>query len=339
MEDKIENPKEEHTISNTREETVSLGTLTIKSPMGIGTWSWGNKDFGYGTYDSSFTDESIKDAFSYVHENGLINFWDTAEVYGMGKSEELLGACIKNYAAKSGTVVATKFLPVPWRITKGSMRSALVASLKRLQLDSVDLYQVHGPAYSLRSMETWADALAELVKDGLIKAVGVSNCNVEQMRRTHKALLQHNIPLASNQIEFSLLRTNPEHNGLLKTCKELGVAVLAYSPLAMGRLTGKYSKDNPPKGNRKFSNFPMEKIEPLLDTLREIAAKRQKTVPQVAINWCICKGTIPLVGVKNRKQAEENIQALGWRLTEEEVVQLDKHTMQSGWSWWQNDTR
>jgi len=185
----------------------------------------------------------------------------------------------------------------------------------------------------------WAEALAGAVKDGLVKSVGVSNYNADQVRRTHAVLAKHGIPLASNQIEFSLIRSNPMTNGLIKTCKELNVRIIAYSPLAMGRLTGKYSKENPPKGNRKFSKFSMEELEPLLEKLREIAKAHNKTVSQVSINWCICKETIPIVGIKNKQQAEDNLGALGWRLTEQEVADLDKFTKQSKWSMWQNDGR
>jgi len=320
------------------DEPVKLGPITIASPIGIGTWAWGDqRTWGFGSYDTSFNEKTVEEAFEFLASNGLINFWDTAEVYGGGKSEQILGNCLSKYKDLKTPVIATKFLPTPLKFTQESLKNALKNSLKRLQLESVDLYQVHGLAPSLRSAETWAEALASCVKEKLVKAVGVSNYSIDQLKRTHAVLAKYDIPLASNQIEFSLLRNNAEVNGMLKTCKELGVTVIAYSPLAMGRLSGKYSKTNPPKGNRRFSNYSMEEIEPLLEKLREIGKVHDKTSAQVALNWCICKGTIPIVGVKNRQQAEENMKALGWRLNEEEVAQLDKFTRQSGFSLWQQD--
>jgi aryl-alcohol dehydrogenase-like predicted oxidoreductase len=154
--------------------------------------------------------------------------------------------------------------------------------------------------------------------------VGVSNYSEREMRAIHAALARRGIPLASNQIEYSLLRTDPERKGLLRACAELGVIVLAYSPLGQGRLTGKYSAQNPPPGKRNFSAYPMEEIEPLVAALREIGARHGgKTPAQVALNWLMCKGTIPIPGAKNGAQAEQNAGALGWRLTADEVAQLD----------------
>jgi aryl-alcohol dehydrogenase-like predicted oxidoreductase len=170
-----------------------------------------------------------------------------------------------------------------------------------------------------------AAALAAPYKAGLIKAVGVSNYSEGELRAIHAALATHGIPLATNQVEYSLLRTMPESNGLLRACRELGVTLLAYSPLAMGRLTGKYSQANPPPGKRNFSAFPMAEIEPVIAELRSCgAAHGGKTPAQVALNWLICKGAVPIPGAKNAAQAEQNAGALGWRLTADEVAALDR---------------
>ena len=169
-----------------------------------------------------------------------------------------------------------------------------------------------------------ADALARAHQAGLVKAVGVSNYSEREMRAIHAALARHGIPLATNQIEYSLLRTMPESSGLLRACTELGVVVLAYSPLGQGRLTGKYTAANPPPGRRNFSSFPMTEIDPLVAELRRIGERHHgKTPAQVALNWIICKGAIPIPGAKNREQAEQNAGALGWRLTDDEVRAFD----------------
>jgi len=201
---------------------------------------------------------------------------------------------------------------------------ALRASLERLQMPAVHLYQVHGPI-SLRSHAAMAAALAGVFRAGLVKAVGVSNYSEKEIRAIHAELAKHGVPLASNQIEFSLLRTMPESSGLLRACKELGVVVLAYSPLGQGRLTGKYSASNPPPGKRNFSDYPMAEIDPLIAELRRMGERYgAKTPSQVALNWVICKGAVPIPGAKNRQQAEQNAGALGWRLSAEDVEALDR---------------
>jgi len=258
--------------------------------------------------------------------------------YGKGKSEEILGRAIKNrkeQGKNDNIIVASKFIPLPWRFTQGSFHSALSETLKRTALPYLDLYQIHGPAFSVRRVETWAEAMADAHQKGLIKAIGVSNYNADQVRRTHKILSGKGIQLATNQVEFSLLRNNPERNGLLATCKELGVTLIAYSPLGMGRLTGKYSKDNPPPSDRRFGKTNIEVLQNLTNVLKEIGDKHGKTCAQVALNWCICKETIPIVGVKNEKQVEENLGAIGWRLSKEEVEILDKVSQSQPSNIWQ----
>jgi len=268
--------------------------------LGIGTWAWGDQSvWGYNTYDSNLTQNHLESAYKKCLELGL-DFFDTAESYGSGLSEQFLGTFMKNSPSKK-PIIATKFLPLPKRIFASTFPEALDGSLKRLQLDSVDLYQVHGPGVSTRSVEVWAHQMGEAAKKNKIKAVGVSNYTASQMKRTQAILNQYGISLATNQVEYSLLRNDPETNGVLAACKELGVTLLAYSPLAMGRLTGKYNSTNLPKGRRTFAQHSMAEIEPIVEKLREIGKKHDKTPSQVALNWVICKGAIPLCGVKNEK--------------------------------------
>jgi aryl-alcohol dehydrogenase-like predicted oxidoreductase len=188
----------------------------------------------------------------------------------------------------------------------------------------VHLYQIHGPI-SLRSHRAMAAALAVPYRAGLVKAIGVSNYSEREMRALHGELAKLGIPLASNQIEYSLLRTMPETNGLLRACRELGVVVLAYSPLAQGRLTGKYSANTPPPGSRQFSDYPMQEIEPVVAELRRVGERYGGKAPaQVALNWLICKGAVPIPGAKNAAQAEQNAGALSWRLSDDDVRALDR---------------
>jgi aryl-alcohol dehydrogenase-like predicted oxidoreductase len=169
-----------------------------------------------------------------------------------------------------------------------------------------------------------ADALAAAHQAGLVKAVGVSNYSAKETRAISDALVRSGLRLATNQIEFSLLRRSPETGGLLATCSELDVLPLAYSPIGQGRLTGKYSAAKPPPGKRNFSNHPMEQVDVVVAELRRIGeANGGRSPGQVALNWVMAKGAVPIPGAKSRQQAEENAGALGWRMDDGDLALLD----------------
>jgi aryl-alcohol dehydrogenase-like predicted oxidoreductase len=301
---------------------LRLGATDILvSPMGVGAWSWGDRFFwGYG---QEYSEEDVKAAIEVSLAEG-INFFDTAEVYGRGHSELLVG----KYLAKSSQspVIATKAFPYPWRIHKSQVVRALRGSLRRLDAPLVDLYQVHWP-YSLMSVENWAEGLADAVQQGLTRAIGVSNYNRVQMRRSHGALSRRGLPLASNQVVYSLLNRRVEKNGLLNMCRDLEVSLIAYSPLAQGLLTGKYTSSRPMQGvrARRYSARLTNQVQPLVQLMREIGQEHGgKTPSQVALNWVMCKGAIPIPGAKNLAQAQENAGALGWSLSADEVARLDQ---------------
>ena len=298
---------------------VSLGRTSLQvSPLGVGAWAWGDSLFwNYG--DGSYTDEDIRAAFAASLEAGL-NLFDTAETYGAGRSEEILGQLA--LAREEAPVIASKFLPYPWRLRRESLLRALRESLRRL--GQVDLYQVHWPLPPI-SIESWMEAMADAVEAGLIRSVGVSNYGEEQMRRAHAALARRGIPLASNQVEYSLLNRAPERNGVLDACRELGVSLIAYSPLAQGLLTGKYTPETPPAGFRGLRyRKQLAALPPLIALMSDIGEGHGgKTPAQVALNWALSQETIPIPGAKNARQARENAGALGWRLTAEEIVALN----------------
>jgi aryl-alcohol dehydrogenase-like predicted oxidoreductase len=288
--------------------------------MGLGAWSWGDRIVW--NYGRGYTDVDIEQAFLVTLEAG-INFIDTAEVYGQGRSERLVGEFIKK--SQKSVIVASKFFPFPWRLRTRDLINALKNSLERLGLERLDLYQIHWP-FPPRSVDTWAEALSQAYKLGLTKSVGVSNYDQNQMQSAYTVLAKHNIPLASNQVEYNLLNRKIEKNGLLARCQELGVRVIAYSPIAMGILTGKYTPGNPPPGTRgrKYAG-QIKEIQPLLKLMTEIGQDfGGKTPAQIAINWVICKGALPIPGAKNARQAEINVGASGWRLTPEQVKALDE---------------
>ncbi len=301
------------------------GSDVAVSPLGVGTWAWGDKGtWGMGGYDSSYSEATIREAWDACVEAGITLF-DTAEVYGGGESERIIGRLLaREPSVRSKVAIATKFMPMPWKlaVTSALVRSAK-ASLGRLGIDAIDLYQIHGPI-SLRSHSALADALAAAHAQGLIKAIGVSNYSVKETRSTDAALRQRGLRLATNQIEFSLLRSMPEKVGLLECCRELGVIPLAYSPIGQGRLTGKFSVDNPPPKARDFSAHPMEEVDKVVGVLRRIGtAHGERTPSQVALAWIIAKGAVPIPGAKSAKQAIDNAGALGWRLDDAELAELD----------------
>jgi aryl-alcohol dehydrogenase-like predicted oxidoreductase len=288
--------------------------------MGLGAWQWGDRvvwQYGHG-----YGDAEVQQAFLASLNEG-IRFIDTAEIYGNGRSERLLGQFLKE--TDQPVLIATKFLPFPWRFGKGALRSALKGSLTRLGVESVDLYQIHWPT-PLMSTDTMMEGLAECVKSGLTRTAGVSNFGQSQMLAAYSSLARHNIPLASNQVHYSLLNRTVEKNGILARCKELGIRLVAYSPIEKGLLSGKYGVDSPPPGarGRNYTNL-LPKIAPLLKLMTEIGQDHGgKSNSQVALNWVICKGALPIPGAKNAEQAQENAGALGWRLTDEESARLDE---------------
>ena len=300
------------------------GTSLHVPAMGVGTWSWGDsKTWGMGSYDSSLTEDTIREAWATSIDAGA-TFFDTAEVYGDGESERIIGRLLADDPERAAKVqIATKFMPMPWKLNvRSALLSSLRASLERLGLERVDLYQIHGPI-SLRGHSALADALAAAHQEGLVRTVGVSNYSVRETRSIDAQLRKRGLRLATNQIEFSLLRRSPETSGLLATCRELGVVPLAYSPLGMGRLTGKYSASNPPPNQRQFSNHPMEVVDAVVAELRRIGEVVGKTPSQVALGWIIAKGAIPIPGAKNGAQAADNAGALGWSLGDDQVAALD----------------
>jgi aryl-alcohol dehydrogenase-like predicted oxidoreductase len=278
-----------------------------------------------GGYDTDLTRDSIRQAWEASIDAGVTLF-DTAEVYGGGESERIIGGLLSSDPGRAArVVVATKFMPSPWKLqVRVALMASLRASLDRLGVPSVGLYQIHGPI-SLRSHSALADALATAHQAGLVQAVGVSNYSVKETLAMAAALEQRGMKLATNQIEFSLLRRSPETGGLLAACRDAGVLPLAYSPIGQGRLTGKYSVAHPPPGKRNFSNHPMEVVDGVVAELRSIGDKHGGKLPsQVALNWVMAKGAVPIPGAKNQKQAEENAGALGWSVDDDDLDRLDR---------------
>ncbi|MGB3769438.1 MAG: aldo/keto reductase [Phormidesmis sp.] len=312
--------------TSTASQTVTLGPKGPEVPaLGLGTWSWGDSLFWQ--YGGGYGVEDVRAAYKASLAAG-VNFLDTAEVYGLGESEKLIGQFMKE--GGEPVITATKYMPLPWRFSGQAVADALTDSLKRLKLASVDLYQVHMPFDFFMSQKTLMNALADEVEQGRIKTIGVSNYSAKQMREAHSLLAARGVSLAVNQVQYSLLHRNIETNGVFEAAQNLEMTILAYSPLAQGLLTGKYTvgSDRTPTGARKldpkFSKKGLQKIEPVLAALQSVGDAHGKTQVQVALNWLIGKGNvIPIPGAKNAKQAEQNAGALGWEMTEAECEQLN----------------
>lgn len=301
-------------MEGTTESPVALGKTEVRvSPVGVGTNSWGAK---------GGADPRKLDTFNALLDAGITLF-DTAELYTGTASERTIGECLR--ASGRTPVIVTKFFPFPWRLSGRRLRDALKQSLNRLGIPTMDVYLLHYPLGPI-SLETWVGALAEEVHAGHARAVGISNCNADQVRRAHAVLKERGLPLACNEIELSLLKRAPLENGLLDVCAELGVSVVAYRPLAQGMLSGKYSAETPPRGMRSllYGRRRLVAMKPLLESLRSIGGRHGKTPSQVALNWVICKGALPIPGAKDANQARENAGAMGWRLSAEEVRELDQ---------------
>ncbi len=313
----------------TNVETITLGKNgPVVTPLCLGTWAWGDKLFW--NYGDGYGVEQLKEAFTSALEAG-ITFFDTAEIYGLGTSEEFLGQFLQQ--TQQPVQIATKFGPLPWRFTGQSVSDALTESLKRLQLDRIALYQVHWPFTFFLSQETLMNALADEVQRGRIGAVGVSNYSAAQMREAQQILAARGVPLAVNQVRYSLLSRQIESQGILDTARELGVTILAYSPLAQGLLTGKYTsnRSETPTGARRidprFNKEGLQKISPVISLLQQFGEKYDRTPAQVALNWLIAQGNvIPIAGVKTAQQVKQNAGALGWKLSDAEISELEQVT-------------
>ena len=297
--------------------------------MGCGTWAWGNRLL-WG-YDESM-DTELQEVFNLCVSSGVTLF-DTGDSYGTGKlngqSEKLLGKFDREYtgANKDKICLATKLAAYPWRLTPKSMVEAGKASIQRM--GRVDLAQMHWSTanYFPWQEEQLLDGLGDLYEQGLIKGVGLSNYGTKRLKRIHAKFSRRSIPIATLQVQYSLLSTYAVTElGIKETCDELGIKLIAYSPLCLGILTGKYTDSTTyPKGLRNllFRRLVPE-AKPLLDCIRAIAQYHNKTMSQVAINWCIAKGAIPIPGAKKIEQAKENIAAKDWLLDPGEVAELDR---------------
>lgn len=305
--------------SDLRVSQLGVGAMTWGDPSGLARWSPAKLAYG-GAHGF----EGEKQALEASVAAG-VTFFDTAAMYSGGASERRLGELARGKAL----LIATKFPPNLFPHAE-DMPQALDASLARLARSSVDLYQHHFPSRRV-SIPKLMELMADAVEAGKVRAVGVSNYSAEQMRVAHAALARRGVPLASNQVEYSLLHRQPEVNGVLDACRELGITLIAYQPLASGALTGKYANGTRPTGMRRFMGYfrgkGLEAVTPVVTLLREIGTRYGKSPAQVALRWLIeQENVLPIPGAKNGKQATDNAGALSFQLTPAEIAALDQAT-------------
>ncbi len=316
--------------STTTISTRPLGkTGILVTPIGLGVMELAG---GGGLFGRAFPviPQSDKNAIIQAALDGGINWFDTAELYGSGVSERSLAEGLKAAGKHPGdVVVATKWWPL-FR-TAGNISHTIADRLRYLDNYPIDLYYVHQPM-SFSPPEAEMDAMADLVEAGKIRSVGVSNFNAERMRRAHAALQKRGLPLAANQVRYSLVDRKIETNGTLAAARELGVTITAYTPLGSGLLTGKYHKNPELLKSKSFfwrsqMQRQLEATRPLVAALEEIGLKYEATAAQVALNWVIWFNgelVVTIPGATKTKQAAENAGAMRFRLTDAELARLDE---------------
>jgi len=312
---------------------VRLGRTEIEiTPIGLGCWQFSRAHGYVGRFWDDLPAQRIREIVA-VSLQGGIDWFDTAEVYGWGRSELALAEALRANGVKPGeVVVATKWFP--FLRTARSIGRTIGDRLEALGGFPIGLHQIHAPV-SFSGVRGEMKVMARLVREGRIGSIGVSNYTAGQMRRAHAALQRDGLVLASNQVKFSLLQRKIERNGVLETAKELGVTIIAFSPLAQGILSGKYHDDpglikerpGPRKSMSAFKQSALHRTRPLIDELRAIAAAHGATPSQVALNWLtrIHGDTVVVIpGAVNVEQARENACALDLTLDADEMQRLDR---------------
>ena len=298
------------------------------SSIGLGAWSWGaSRVWGYG---KMYGRKEVEEAWWRSIELG-VNFVDTASVYGYGESERIIGDLLKR--TDEEMVIATKYFP--FHLLSRSVRGAAERSLRRLGLKEVDLYQVHWPN-PVMSLRGTMREMERLVREGKVRYIGVSNFNVKQLEAARSYLSREEV--VSNQIHYNAIFRKPEREGMVEHARREGVTIIAYSPIAMGLLTGKYNADNRPGGirrfNSRFSKRGIRQVAPFLSTLKEVGEPECHTMAQAALAWLLKDPNVVVIpGAKNPRQAEENLGAAACQMTDKEVAVIDEafHRYVPGW--------
>lgn len=308
--------------------TTLLASPPPQPTIGVGTWAWGNTVV-WG-YDPS-QDAELEATFQRCLARGLC-FFDTADSYGTGRlngrSESLLGRFAAAAQPQSPFTIATKLAPFPWRVGRGGFRGAFAASRRRLggHLDRVQLH------WSTARYAPWQEAalldgLADLVLAGEVAEVGLSNMGPRRLRWAHDRLAARGVVLRSLQVQCSLLAPQPlEPGGVAEVCRDLGIELIAYSPLALGLLSRPPGAlVAPPKGLRGVLFRRLwPAAQPLLTHMAELGRERPGGLAAVALNWCRAHGAMPIPGLRSLDQVEAAAASCSWELDINERQRLDR---------------
>jgi len=310
-----------------------LGATDIEiSPVGLGCWQFSGGKGLVGGYWKPLQQETINEIVR-VTISGGVNWVDTAEAYGWGESERAVSSALQaNHITPGGVVVATKWFPL--LRPAGSIEKTFAHRTEALEPFPIDLHQIHFPA-SISGLDKQIDAMVRLGESGRIKAVGISNFGAADMRRAHRRLSDAGMVLASNQVRYSMLDRGIERNGVLDAAKEIGVTIIAYSPLSQGILTGKYHRDaearerltGPRKMMKQFRTAGLERTRPLIEELERVASAHGASPAQVALSWTIRRhgqSVVAIPGASSEAQARSNAEAMRVELTEKELALLDE---------------
>lgn len=293
-----------------------------QTKIALGTWAWGTGAFGGDAVFGSNTDvENLTPVFEAATKVGL-NLWDTATAYGMGESERILGTLARS-VKRDEVLISTKFTPQIAEVFDNSVEKMADASIERMGCDYIDIYWIHNPM----DVERWTPGLIPLLQSGKVKRVGVSNHNIQEIKRANEILGEAGFKVSAVQNHFSLLYRSSERGGVLDYCKQNGIEFWAYMVLEQGALSGKYNKENPlpnESDRGKKYNPVLPQLEALTSEMKAIGDKYQASCSQVGIAWAIAKGTLPIIGATKERHVIEAAQAAQIELTADEVARLEE---------------
>ena len=305
-----------------------MTTNIFNKKIALGAWAWGSGFAGGDqVFGNNLTPQDLKPVFDRALEKGL-TLWDTAAVYGMGTSEEILGSFIKDQPRES-LIVSTKFTPQIAGDSEHPAQAMLNDSKQRLHIDYVDIYWIHNNA----DVNKWTPELIPLAKSGQIKHIGVSNHSLEEIKRANSILEKEGLKISAVQNHYSLLHRASEESGILDYCKENGITFFAYMVLEQGSLSGKYNTRNLfPSGSARAIayNIHLPKIEALTKELKSIADNYAASPAQIATAWAIAKGTLPIIGVTTVQQVDDAAHAAQIALTDSEIARIEDKAKEIG---------
>jgi len=294
----------------------------LLSEIALGAWSWGAGAAGgdqvFGNY---LSEDDLKPVFMKAMECGLC-LWDTAAVYGEGSSERILGDFLKEVSRKD-VILSTKFTPQIASTSPDAMQEMIDGSKERLHTDVIDIYWIHNPM----DVEKWTPDLIPLAKSGQIKAIGVSNHNLAEIKQANKILAAEGLKISAVQNHYSLLHRSSERAGILDYCKENDITFYSYMVLEQGALTGRYNEENPfPAGTGRGDSYNphLKKLAALIHEMEIVGTRFNASPAQIATAWAIAKGTLPIIGVTKVHQVEEAARAIQISLTDDEIRRLEK---------------